>query len=395
MLTPSQRALLDTSYPRFSTHEMAARRAAVDREMSHARVDALVLYGLAQFGPPVTWLTQWPVTAEAGVLVIPGKPLKLFVEHFNHLPLARRLAVGCDVHWGRRNLVATMASHLGVSDRRLGICGPLPFFKLEALKLCYGHLVDFQTNYTQLRWVKSSEELAWLRVGAALTDAGMAALGTELTAGLSETELGSVVASAYVPWGGRTGIHYFGVTSMAAPDLCVPAQFPSRRMLRKGDVITAELSASFWGYAGQVLRTFTLDTGATALYESLHRVATEAFDAIVSILRPGLHVADIVKASALIEKAGYTTCDDLVHGYGGGYLSPVLGSKSRPAGPMPDMTLRKGMVLVVQPNVVTRDGRAGVQTGEMVEITDRGCRSFHATPRGMHRVDSAQDRVAR
>ena len=72
----------------------------------------------------------------------------------------------------------------------------------------------------------------------------------------------------------------------------------------------------------------------------------------------------------MIEDAGFTIIDDLLHGYGGGYLPPILGSKSRPAGPVPQEPFRAGQTVVIQPNVVTRDGKAGVQTGEMVVITE-------------------------
>jgi Xaa-Pro aminopeptidase len=88
----------------------------------------------------------------------------------------------------------------------------------------------------------------------------------------------------------------------------------------------------------------------------------------------------------VIEKAGFTTCDDLVHGYGGGYFPPVLGSRSRPAGPVPDMALKAGMTLVVQPNVVTPDQRAGVQVGELVHITDHGFERLHKAPRALFRA---------
>ena len=37
---------------------------------------------------------------------------------------------------------------------------------------------------------------------------------------------------------------------------------------------------------------------------------------------------------------------------------------------------------MIQPNVVTRDGNAGVQTGEMVVITDSGIERMHTMPRG-------------
>ena len=45
----------------------------------------------------------------------------------------------------------------------------------------------------------------------------------------------------------------------------------------------------------------------------------------------------------LIEDAGFTIIDDLLHGYGGGYLPPILGCKSRPAGPIPQEPFRAGV----------------------------------------------------
>ena len=47
------------------------------------------------------------------------------------------------------------------------------------------------------------------------------------------------------------------------------------------------------------------------------------------------------------------------------------------------------MTLVVQPNVATPDLAAGVQTGELYEITADGARSLHAFPTGLLRRYSA------
>ena len=63
---------------------------------------------------------------------------------------------------------------------------------------------------------------------------------------------------------------------------------------------------------------------------------------------------------------------DIVHGFGGGYWPPVLGTRSRPSVLIPDIRLEANMVIVVQPNVITRDEKAGVQLGEMVRITKTG-----------------------
>jgi Xaa-Pro dipeptidase len=64
----------------------------------------------------------------------------------------------------------------------------------------------------------------------------------------------------------------------------------------------------------------------------------------------------------------------------------VLGSPSRALEPVPGFAFEAGMTVVVQPNVVTRDERAGVQTGELVLIADDGVRRLHRLPRGMLRI---------
>ncbi|MFX5709943.1 M24 family metallopeptidase, partial [Acinetobacter baumannii] len=84
--------------------------------------------------------------------------------------------------------------------------------------------------------------------------------------------------------------------------------------------LVTEISAQFWDHAGQVLRSFVLGEPPNGLYRELHAVSEAAFDAIVALVRPGVRAGDLVAASSVIEAAGHTTIDDLIHGYGGGYL---------------------------------------------------------------------------
>jgi Xaa-Pro dipeptidase len=44
------------------------------------------------------------------------------------------------------------------------------------------------------------------------------------------------------------------------------------------------------------------------------------------------------------------------------------------------------MTIVVQPNVVTPDGHAGVQTGELLLVTEHGPRRLHAYPQGLQQA---------
>jgi len=384
-LAPHLEAIRAQDYPRFAAAEMARRREALAEEMTRAGADVVLVCGEQRAGGAVGWLTGWPVTAEAVAVFQPPQPELLFVQYYNHVPLARRIAA-CETRWAGHSTVATVIEELDRRRaRRVGIIGPLALGKYRALAAHY-ELLDLNPAYVQLRLVKSAAELDWVRIGAWLSDQAIDALTAQLRSGVDERELWRMAENAYVGLGGATWIHYFGVTPMADPWICVPAQYPSRRRVASGDVVFTEISAQFWDYPGQVLRSFTVEADPTPLYRDLHAVAEAACESILAVVRDGAAMAEIVEAAGMIEAAGFTTCDDLVHGFVGGYLPPVLGSRSRPAGPLPALRLVAGMTIVVQPNVVTPDGRAGVQTGELVLVTGSGFERLHAAPRGFARV---------
>ena len=388
-LPPHLRAIHQAEYPRFSAAEMARRRAAIEALLSEAGLDHLVYCGANRFGSAVQWLTGWPVTAEAVGVFTPGRPDALFIQHVNHVPLARRLAAPAEVAWGGGSSIGGAISALerrGARSSRIGVIGPMTFEQYEQLAARFDAPVNLNRRYVGLRQVKSAEELDWLRIGAALTDRGMLALRDGLRPGLSERDLADLVERAYVTLGGVNVIHFFGVTPMAAPELGVPRQFVANRKVARGDAVVAEISAAFWEHPGQVLRSFTVDADPSPLYRELHAVADAAFDAVAAVLKDGAMPQQVIEAAGVIEQAGFTIIDDLLHGYGGGYLPPILGSKSRPSAHIPAAPFRAGMVVVVQPNVVTTDGKAGVQTGEMVLITETGIEKIHDVRRGFARV---------
>lgn len=382
---PHLRAILDAEYPRFSAGEMARRRAAMEGLLDEVSADHLIYCGANRFGSAVQWLTQWPVTAEAVGVLSPGFRDALFVQYCNHVPQAKRLAEA-DVWWGGDSSMAAACDELakrGAGSGRVAVIGPLTVDQHTMLCERLGTIVNLSKAYLRTRMIKSTEEVDWLRIGACMSDRAMMALRDGLQPGLTERQLGDLIECTYVADGGTNVIHYIGATSMYDPRLAVPAQFPSTRRLAAGDVVLAEISAAFWDYPGQVLRSFAVTAEPTPLYAQLHAVADAAFDAIANVLKDGALPAEVVAASDVIEGAGFTTIDDLLHGYGGGYLPPVLGSRSRPAGRIPEEPFKAGMTVVIQPNVVTPDGQAGVQTGEMVLVTPTGIERLHAVPRGL------------
>ncbi len=380
-------------YPRFSPEEMERRRLALEAALAERGIDQLLAYGAERSGSAVQWLTGWPVTREGAVVLAPGREPVLVVQFYNHVPNARLLAQGTEVRWGGASTIGTAIEALRASGAglgRIGVIGPFPARLLGPLSAAVGEVVFLDDAYTGLRLVKSEEELAWVRTGASLTDKAVASLAAGAEVGATETELCALIESAYLGSGGVNHIHYLSATPMSCPASCVPAQWPSRRPLRAGDALVCEVSASYWGYPGQLLRTFTVATDPTPLYERLHEVASAALAEMLSRLGPGATAAQVAEGAAVIEDSGFFACDDLLHGFVGGYLPPVIAGPGRPgpggAGAVPDLVFEPGMTVVVQPNVVTRDARAGVQTGELVLVTEEGWAPLHRFPPGLGRI---------
>jgi Xaa-Pro dipeptidase len=372
--------------PDFSDAEITARRARIEQLAQQHGLDAVVAYGANRFGSAVPWLTGWPVTREAVVVLRSGRRPALFVGFPNHVPNARRIARDADVAGcGERTadtVLGALAAGGGVT--RVGTIGPVPA-PLRAALDSSATVIPLDDAYTRLRRIKSDEELAVLRYAAALTDASAAALVATAVPGTSELDLVAAVEAAYARTGATNHIHYVAATSMAAPDRCAPAQWPSTRRLEAGSVVVFELSTT-WGpdYPGQLLRTVAVEAEPTPLYRELHDVAEATLAAVSAALRPGVLPAELLAAAVLVMDAGFTTLDDLVHGFGGGYLPPVLSHRGDPVGIHAE-PLQERMTVVVQPNVCTSDLQAGVQTGELFEITADGARSLHSFPRGFLR----------
>jgi Xaa-Pro dipeptidase len=367
-------------YPRFSDTEMNRRREALAAELDAVGASHALVYGANRSGPAVGWLTRWPVTREALCVFTPGERDVLLVNFYNHIPNAERIATEADVRWACAKPMATALEELerrSARGGRVAVIGPLGYRPHAALSE-FATPIPLDDAYTRLRLRKSPEELDWLSIGCGFTDDAVRAVHEHARPGTDERELGNIAERAYAGRGGTTHIHYFGAG--------VPAQWAAARALEPGDVLSCEVSASYWDYTGQLLRTFAVGAEPFPLHRELHDVADAAFDALFERVRPGTTAAELVEASAVIGDAGFTTRDDLVHGFVGGYLPPVLGDTTRTLEQVPDFALEEGMTIVIQPNVVTRDESAGVQTGELVLVTADGAARLHDYERGLLRM---------
>ena len=373
-------------YPRFSDGEHERRNRLVRALMETEGLDGLVIFGWSAMNRAA----QGDVYYVAGYLgmrdnyvlfPLTGDPV-FFVQSYNHVPNAAEVSNLSDVRWGGADpgrVLGEELNHRGA--RSVGVVGMMPYQHHEAMRKAAdaARFVDLTFAFKRLRMDKSDEEIEWLRKGAAHTDAALEALARELRPGLLEYQLGSIIESAYLDDGGLTTFYYLASTPMDRPDRSVPAQVLSSRRIEAGDVVSSEISISHGGYAGQGLRTFSVAAEPSALISELHDVAEQVYHSVRSAIKPGATHEDVWDASDLIEESGFTIRDALLHGFGIGILPPGVRTRATTHIDEP-WTFRENQTIVIQPNVITLDEQAGVQTGDLCVVTADGCESLHRFP---------------
>ena len=367
-------------YPDFTPAEFARRRALVSDLLRACDVEAVVAYGAGK-NAEAYWLTGWPGTRESYLVWPVGAPPVLLVQLFNHVPNALRMTRGAEVRWGGSSNAASLVRTLREREcvHRVGIAGALPWRVADEIRgaLPGLELVDVGSQVRALHLVKSAEEMERLRTACGLTDRAMEALEREVRPGMREVELEAIVECAYGREG-RHGIHFMATTPMASPEIGVPSQVQSLRRIERGDVLITEISAEYWGYSGQIHRAYAIGADPTADYQRIHDVAVEAFERVCGVLRDGATSDDVLDAGEIVHERGLTIYDDLLHGTN--QLPPILKTRRTTHTPVKQFVFREDMVVVVQPNVIRDDARAGVQVGETVRITKDGVERLHAYP---------------
>ena len=211
------------SFAKFSDAEYARRERLLGQVMEEAKVDHVLLVTWLRVGNSTEWITGWPGWIEAITVFKPSERMTMFVEYFNHIPLAQRMVRNCDVQWSEDRGTGKAIEELKRRGaKRVGVIGPLIVSRYRQLEAVFP-TVGLDREYTNLRiYEKSDEEIAWYRIGCALSDAAFSALLKEAKPGMTESELANLVERGYVPHGGSHIIHFIGSTSMAKPDVYVP-----------------------------------------------------------------------------------------------------------------------------------------------------------------------------
>ena len=383
-------------YPRFSEKEMSRRHGLAKGLMEEEGLDALLFFGLGGTNrnaqANIYWLSRYRDFNHCYLIFPREGPPSLFTGLYNHLHNAQMQCIFEDARhgaYGNPERMADQLDALGLGNARVGLVGLnprfkilLPFEHMDYLKERFpeARWIDVSARFRDLRLIKSDEEIEWLTEGARLTDLAMEAATVHAKPGIREIELSGRMAAAFREQGGEQMVQFVTATPMANPRTPVPWQNPTTRKLEVGDVLIMEISAAYYGYAGQSLRTFTIGADPTPPYQALLDAAIEVFEGVGRTMKAGNSARAVFEATDSLPEKGFQIYDSLAHGFGTDLLQPSIGIRgSNYLAPPADFRYEENMVMVIQPNPMDAEGR-GVQMGDLGVVTPGGFRSLHAFP---------------
>ncbi len=154
-----------------------------------------------------------------------------------------------------------------------------------------------------LRQVKDEAELRALKRAVEVSNAGHIEAMRSVAPGRFEYEVQA--AAEYVFR--RHGAERQGYASIvgSGPNSCVLHYSASRRRIRAGDVICADMAAEVAGYTADVTRTFPASGTFTPEQRRIYEIVLRAQEAGIAAVRPGASIAKVhAAARAVIAEAG-------------------------------------------------------------------------------------------
>jgi Xaa-Pro aminopeptidase len=264
-------------------------------------------------------------------------------------------------------------------------------------------IVDVSMAFAELVLVKGEEELALVRYAARIGEAASRAMADVTRPGVGEEQIyGEMMRVMYAH---AADARYPGLilqsgphtTSWGPPRWLYRAEHPRR--VQRGDMVQAEIFPCYGNQEVQVQMAVALDP-IDELNQRCEAVARESYDVGLKTMRPGITVADLVRAMEQpLREAGCWAKTPLFHslnpqcwfGRTAVGLEQLEGTEEgrieTPAVHQViggDLVLRPGMVFAFEPNACLGTHRVNIGGG--VVVTDNGCEALNDLPTRVHHV---------
>jgi len=366
----------------FTPEEFETRQHRVRTKMEELGLDLLLVFHPVSIQYLIGSRAKSYQEFQVLFFTLEESPLTIMMR-LAEVPELTDLSLAEDVRgWGGRepedpvDVFAAIMKEKSFLGRRIGLEVPEFYvhpYNYERIKVILGDAlkVDASSLIHDLKLVKSSAEIAYIRRSSDIADLAMQSAVETIAEGVSEME---VAGEVY-----RTMYHNSSDSPASPMNFCSGERTcyghgaPTERRLKDGDFMHIEYGAAYRRYCTTIGRQFCLGE-PTARMREIFQVVRDSCDACIAEIRAGVpgtrphEAAKKVIADAGMDKYRlHTTGYGIAPGYPpswGEYISLFADS---------EYTLEAGMVLSVEPPVFIHEEKLGARIIDNVLVTETGC----------------------
>ena len=233
-------------------------------------------------------------------------------------------------------------------------------------------VVDGQQLMHEVRKIKTQDEITLLNAATMMVDAAYDELYRFMKPGVKENECVGVVSKVLYDLGSE---HVEGVNAISGERCSPHPHVYTDRVLRPGDPAFFDILHSYNGYRTCYYRTFAIGSASPAMVDAYKR-SRDYMDAAISIVKPGITTADVVKLWPKAEEFGFANEEAafaLQYGHGVGlsiWEKPIF---SRLVSLDHPEVIEEGMVFALETYWPASDGWSAARLEEEVVVTKDGC----------------------
>ncbi len=364
----------------FTDEEYSRRRSLLEAELDRRQLDGMLLFSQES----LYWLTGYDTFGFSffQCLVVGGCNPVLLTRSADNLQAKLtsniediRIWVDGDDARPARDL-ASLIQDLGLAGKKFaietdtyGLTAKNYIALIEAFD-GIAELVEGSDIVSNLRLIKSDEELKYVRKASILADDSLDAAVALLKPGVDEGEILAAMQATIFAGGGDYAGNEFIIGSGDHALLCRYSS--GTRKLSAEDQLTLEWAGAYRRYHSALMRTAVIGSPRELHFE-MHKAATEALVRCEEKIAPGNQMHEVFEAHAkTLDDAGFRTCRLNACGYS-------LGARFAPTW-MEREVFRPGARTVMQPRMVffihiilvDNDSGTAMTTGRTSIVTNEG-----------------------
>ena len=358
------------------------RSARLIEAMRQAGLDMLLVYGNAWQVDYLRYATDFGILeGQALALVRSDGHVTLYLDSPLEADRAQLDCPGVEVIHAP-DLIAQVDGALDrLSNQRTGAAPQRLIPRRIAMRAKALNLTDQTAFFDRLLMTKMASEIAAVRRAAKLADEGYRVFMNAARTGRADYELIAECEAFFRANGVEDNFQIIGVGGVEVRGMTPPGG----KTLKRGDLVTTELTPCVDGYYAQICRTLVVGEPSVE-QRAAHALYREAMEAGIAMVRDGVTAANIARAeNDVFRKHGlgqYTTSEyTRVRGHGMGLFADTKPHL------LEDVSTRidAGMTLIVHPN--TYHPAVGyLVLGDAVVVTKDGCEVLTGTPRELFSV---------